>query len=128
MTLPHGRFARRLCKGLAEAAAQRLSSGGWLRTATTIDDGWRRRRRRTRGHDATRSAAAWRREFSADLPPVIRRAEECHDGEYGRTVTAKAVLQLADGAEIECSHPPAAAIVSRCVFRRGWLWNGAFIL
>ena len=93
-------------KGLAEAAAQRLSSGVGCAAAVY-------RRWMDRGEfcpeqeDMTeRSAAAWRREFSADLPPVIRRAEECYDGEYGRTVTAKAVLQLADGAEIECVHIP----------------------
>jgi 23S rRNA (adenine2503-C2)-methyltransferase len=49
-----------------------------------------------------RNAAAWRRSFRVGLLPVRRLVEE--EGEFGPT--AKAVLGLEDGSEIECVRIP----------------------
>ena len=48
------------------------------------------------------AAAAWRSHFALSLPEVVRVAEE--PGEHG--TTAKAVLRLGDGLEVECVHIP----------------------
>ena len=53
-----------------------------------------------------RSAEAWRIHFSASLPSVIRRQNEQQATEHGIATTSKAVLKMADGAEIECVHIP----------------------